>query len=173
MRDSPANTKDLLDSRSVVHHLPKRDLLGRGSFVSACPYHSAYTRSCVRPMAGYAHGRVGERETSQGKRSLGQDARGFWVCGAGETLAEAACPPIPHAHRTQGKRCAQGNHVSCLRRGLHLIGSWVEYVSRTVRHRGSIDQGKSNGLALPHEPHPPQLDTVSATSMIVISSVIS
>jgi hypothetical protein len=41
-----------------------------------------------------------------------------------------------------------------------------------VRHRGSIDQGKSNGLALPHEPHPPQLDTVSATGMIVISSVI-
>ena len=47
-------------------------------------------------------------------------------------MAEAACPPIPHAHRKRGKRCAQGNHVSCLRRGLHLIGSWVEYLSRTV-----------------------------------------
>jgi hypothetical protein len=59
-------------------------------------------------------------------------AWGFWVCEAGETLAEAACPPIPHAHRKRGKRCAQGNHVSCLRRGLHLIGSWVEYLSGTV-----------------------------------------
>ena len=51
------NTTDLLDSRSVVHHsLPKRDLLGRGSFVSAYPYYSAYTRSCVRPMLSYPHG---------------------------------------------------------------------------------------------------------------------
>jgi hypothetical protein len=63
-------------------------------------------------------------------------------------LAEAACSHIPHAHRKRGKRCAQGNHVSRLRRGLHLIGSWVEYLSRTVRNRGRIDQGKRIGLAL-------------------------
>jgi hypothetical protein len=82
------------------------------------------------------------RELAKERKGLGHAVRGFWVCGAGETLAEAACPPIPHAHRKRGKRCAQGNHVSRLRRGLHLIGSGVEYLSRTVRHRGRIDQGK-------------------------------
>jgi hypothetical protein len=38
-----------------IIHSPKRDLLGRGSFVSACPYHSAYAKSCVRPMLGYPY----------------------------------------------------------------------------------------------------------------------
>jgi hypothetical protein len=66
--DGPANTKDPLDSRFVVHHLPKRDLLGRGSFVSACPDDSAYTRSCVRPMAGYPHRGGGGEGTEYGGR---------------------------------------------------------------------------------------------------------
>jgi len=62
------DTTDLLDSRSVVHHFPKRDLLGRDSFVSACPYHSAYTRSCVRPRPGYPHRGGGGERTEHGGR---------------------------------------------------------------------------------------------------------
>ena len=65
---APLNTKDLLDSRSIVHHSPKRDLLGRGSFVSACPDHSAYTRSCVRPMPGYPQRGSGGEGMGEGKR---------------------------------------------------------------------------------------------------------
>jgi hypothetical protein len=51
-----------------IIHAPKRDLLGRGSSVSACPYHSAYTRSCVRPMPGYPHRGGGGEGTGEGKR---------------------------------------------------------------------------------------------------------
>ena len=105
-------------------------------------------------MADTEFQKIGKGNWLGKRKASGMHAWGFWVYGAGETLAEAACPPIPHAHRKRGKRCAQGNHVSCLRRGLHLIGSWIEYLSWTVRHRGRIDPGKSNGLALHHERPP-------------------
>src|SRR5215211_4488841 len=52
--------------------------------------------------------RWGRGKLARERKGLGREARGFWVCGAGETLAEAACPPLPYAHRKRGKRCAQG-----------------------------------------------------------------
>jgi hypothetical protein len=40
----------------------------------------------------------------------------------------ARLSPMPIGRK--GNDAPRGNHVSCLRRGLHLIGSWIEYLSR-------------------------------------------
>jgi hypothetical protein len=78
----PAHTKDLLDSRSVVYYLPLTRSLGQ-RFLCALPLFQHTTGSVGRPMAGYAHGGVGEREWVKERTGLGREARGFWVCGAG------------------------------------------------------------------------------------------
>jgi hypothetical protein len=73
--EGAAHTKDLLDSRSLVYYsltLTIYDVCpGRGSSVSACPDHSAYTRSCSRPMPGYPHRGGRGEETGEGKKSPG------------------------------------------------------------------------------------------------------
>jgi hypothetical protein len=51
-----------------IIHLPKRDLLGRGSSVSACPDHSAYAGSSTLPMPGYPHRGGRGEETEHGGR---------------------------------------------------------------------------------------------------------
>ena len=70
--EGAAHTKDLLDSRSLVYYsltLTIYDVCpGRGSSVSACPDHSAYTRSCGRPMPGYPYRSGGGEGTGEGKR---------------------------------------------------------------------------------------------------------
>jgi hypothetical protein len=154
MRDSPANTKDLLDSRSVVYYALILTFLFRQRRLIPLPMSLLqHTPGPVFVQCLVIHtGAVGEEERAKEKKRASGGMLGALLCLDGHHEQESAGQkkprrPIPGRHRSScGGWYTKSGHITLVHEQLAQTCSTCTFRSSSVRISCGLALSKTSAL---------------------------